>query len=465
MSRLDSAKMTESINLQLGWPSPSLFPSAQLLDGATSVLESQAKTAASLIYGPDAGYEPLRRSIAAWLTSIYGCGSELSFDRVCVTNGASGNLDNVLARFTEPGYTQSIWMVEPCYFLACPIFMDNGFQGMMKGVPEDDEGLDVEFLRQGLVDADRSTPPLPSMRKTGERYKKLYRHIIYCVPTFSNPSAKTMSLRRRQQLIRLAREFDALVITDDVYDILRWPADKEGSYQDLGDVPPRLVDVDRILEGGPKDEWGNAMSNGSFSKIIAPGVRVGWAEATPAFTLALSQVGATRSGGCPAHMAASFVHEMLESGLLRKHLETKVLPTFRSRYYAMLEAIEMFLVPLGINISTGEPYNETSEQVNGAEDGRKKYTAQAGGYFIWLLLPEGLAGKGADLAAQGLEKYDLKFAYGDMMQVQGDPTSAIRAANGYGNGIRLSWAWHTEVEILEGIKRLSALIKEASKED
>ncbi|KAI4628333.1 hypothetical protein J4E80_002471 [Alternaria sp. BMP 0032] len=454
--------MTESINLQLGWPSPSLFPSAQLLDGATSVLNSQAKTAASLIYGPDAGYEPLRRSIAAWLTSTYGRGSDLSFDRICVTNGASGNLDNVLARFTEPGYTRNIWMVEPCYFLACPIFMDNGFQGMMKGVPEDDEGLDVEFLRRSLKEADQSTTRDVAIRKTGERYKKLYRHIIYCVPTFSNPSAKTMSLRRRQQLIRLAREFDALVVTDDVYDILRWPADKDGSYESLGDVPPRIVDIDRTLEGGPKDEWGNAMSNGSFSKIIAPGVRVGWAEATPAFTLALSQVGATRSGGCPAHMAASFVHEVLESGLLRKHLETKVLPTFRARYHAMLEGIETFLVPLGVTISTGKPYNEVSEQVNGTGTGIEESSAQAGGYFIWLLLPEDLAGKGADLAARGLEQYNVKFAYGDMMQVQGDPTSAVRAAKGYGNGIRLSWAWHTEVEILDGIKRLSALIKEGS---
>ena len=78
-------------------------------------------------------------------------------------------------------------------------------------------------------------------------------------------------------------------------------------------------------------------------------------------------------------------------------------------------------------------------------------------------MPDSLAGKGADLAAKGLEKYNVKFAYGDMMQVQGDPTSAVRAAKGYGNGIRLSWAWHTEVEILEGIKRLSALMKEGSK--
>jgi DNA-binding transcriptional MocR family regulator len=272
-----------------------------------------------------------------------------------------------------------------------------------------------------------------------------------------------MSLRRRQELIRLARDFDALIVTDDVYDVLRWPAEKNGSFEQLGDVPPRLVDIDRTLDGGPKDEWGNAMSNGSFSKIIAPGVRVGWAEATPAFTLALSQVGATRSGGCPAHVTASFVHEILESGSLEKHLKTTVIPTFRARYHAMLQAIDDYLVPQGVKISTGKPYSQSTGQANGTQNGYKEAAAQAGGYFIWLLLPADLAGQGATLAAKGLEKYELKFAYGDMMQVQGEPASAERAAKGYGNGVRLSWAWHTEEEIVEGVKRLAVLIEEARK--
>jgi DNA-binding transcriptional MocR family regulator len=456
--------MTENINLQLGWPSLSLFPAAQLLESASEVLVSEKKTASSLIYGPDAGYEPLRQSIAQWLSGIYGRGSRLSSDRVCITNGASGNLDNVLARFTEPGYTRTIWMVEPSYFLACPIFMDNGFDGMMKGVPEDDEGLDIDFLRNGLEQADKDANLDEPTRKSGQRYPKLYRHIIYCVPTFSNPSAKTMSLRRRQELIRLAREFDALVVTDDVYDVLRWPANPSETFQQLGDIPPRIVDIDRTLDGGPTGEWGNSMSNGSFSKIVAPGVRVGWAEATPSFTLALSQVGATRSGGCPAHMTASFVHELLESGSLEQHLQTRVIPTFRDRYYALLSAIDTYLVPLGMQISTGKPYDEATVQTNGDSDSHRVHCTQAGGYFMWLLLPTELAGRGAELAAIGLEKHNLKFAFGDMMQVQGDTASIERATKSYGNGIRLSWAWHTKEEIVEGIKRLATLVQDVKNE-
>lgn len=355
-------------------------------------------------------------------------------------------------------------MIEPSYFLACPIFMDAGFSGLMKGVPEDEEGLDIEFLRHGLEQSEKNASHQEPKLKTGERYKKLYKHIIYCVPTFSNPSGKTMSLRRREELIRLAREFDALVITDDVYDVLRWPGEEGADAKQLGDVPPRIVDVDKMLDGGPKDEWGNAMSNGSFSKIIAPGVRVGWAESTPAFSLALSQVGATRSGGCPTQMSASFVHEMLDSGALEEYLRNSVIPTFRKRYYGMMRAITKKLLPLGFEISVGKPYEastQANEYTNGHTNGHSKTVVEAGGYFTYLTLPSDVSARTTELAATGLEKYDLKFAYGDMFQVQGDAGSAERAADGYGKGIRLSWAWHSEEEIVEGIERLASLIEES----
>lgn len=303
--------MSKHINLQLGWPSPSLFPSTQLLAGASSILTSPKKTVASLIYGPDAGYLPLRGSVARWLEQVYKPNGAITFDRICITNGALCNLGHVLAKFAEPGYTR-IRMVEPSYFLACSIFSDAGYGSAMRGIHEDEEGLDIEFLRSSLARANEDAPDRVPKLKIGVRYKKLYKHLIYFVPTFSNPSAKTMSLRRRQQLVRLAREFDALVVTDDVYDALRWPASQNESFSDLGPVPPRIVDIDRDLDDGPISEFGNAMSNGSFSKLIAPGCRVGWAEATPAFALSLSQLGSTRSGGCPSHATASFVHEMLE---------------------------------------------------------------------------------------------------------------------------------------------------------
>lgn len=97
-----------------------------------------------------------------------------------------------------------------------------------------------------------------------------------------------MSLARRESLVRLARNYDALVLTDDVYDFLQWPSVLESPPPEHACLP-RLVDIDRYLDGGPVDEWGHTMSNGSFSKIIGPGVRTGWAEASDKVAYGLSQ--------------------------------------------------------------------------------------------------------------------------------------------------------------------------------
>lgn len=111
-----------------------------------------------------------------------------------------------------------------------------------------------------------------------------------------------MSLSNRQRLVQIARKYDALIITDDVYDFLQFPTSSAISASSLNKaLLPRLVDVDRTMDPvPPADSFGNAMSNGSFSKIAGPGVRTGWAEATPKFTYGLSQCGSSRSGGAPS---------------------------------------------------------------------------------------------------------------------------------------------------------------------
>ena len=104
-----------------------------------------------------------------------------------------------------------------------------------------------------------------------------------------------MSLLRRQELVRVAREYDALIITDDVYDQLQWPSSPAVRTTSLEEaVLPRIVDIDRFLGDGAErlgsDGFGNAVSNGSFSKIAGPGCRTGWAEGTENFVYGLSQV-------------------------------------------------------------------------------------------------------------------------------------------------------------------------------
>ena len=135
----------------------------------------------------------------------------------------------------------------------------------------------------------------PQVIKSPRDRGKIYKHIIYAVPTFANPSAKIMSLARREALVRTAREFDALVITDDVYDFLQWPAALESQSMNLETATqPRIVDVDRTLDGGTSragaDGFGNSFSNGSFSKLVGPGVRCGWVEGTEQLAFALSQM-------------------------------------------------------------------------------------------------------------------------------------------------------------------------------
>jgi len=96
-----------------------------------------------------------------------------------------------------------------------------------------------------------------------------------------------MTHARREELVRVARRFDALVVADDVYDFLSWGT--AHSSDSISRPPTRLVDIDRVLDGGPQDLFGNVVSNGSFSKLIGPGCRVGWAEGTDSFIHGLSQ--------------------------------------------------------------------------------------------------------------------------------------------------------------------------------
>lgn len=182
-------------------------------------------------------------------------------------------------------------MVAPTYYLACRIMDDSGFAGRLRGIPEDEGGIDLALLKRELEVAEVTAAAEGNYRpmyKPPRPWRKIYKHVIYAVPTFSNPSTKIMSLDHREALVRLAREYDALVVTDDVYDFLQWPSTPDGLPGPAARLP-RLVDVDRFLDGGPKDEWGNVVSNGSFSKLVGPGVRTGWAEGTKKFAYGLSQ--------------------------------------------------------------------------------------------------------------------------------------------------------------------------------
>ncbi|KZL80077.1 aminotransferase [Colletotrichum incanum] len=446
------SKQLSPINLQLGWPSPRLFAASGLLDGATQVLTSESETTSALIYGPHVGHPPFRRSVAEWLSSVYS--TEIDQERISINNGASGNLANILLKFTDPLYTRKVFMVEPTYFLACPIFEDNGFQGKLRGIPEDNvEGIDMGFLRRELAKAeveaietfrkaDRADKPT---MKVGKTYPKIYKYVIYLVPTFSNPSGKTLSIQMRKDLVALAREYDALIVSDDVYDFLSWRDDSSIQDSTVAAVPPRLVDVDRNMPG--YSTWGNTLSNGSFSKVIGPGVRVGWADSAPAFAKELAEVGSSSSGGAPSHLTSTFVDKMLRSGNLQTHIKDILIPTYQERYYALMSSINDTLVPLGV--------------INESIGPKDVIEATVGGFFTYLRLPNDLP-SARTVATIALEEKQLRIAFGHMFVVTGDEGSVLRAEskNGFAQCIRLCWAWHEVADLQEGIIRLSDTIKD-----
>jgi DNA-binding transcriptional MocR family regulator len=153
------------IDLLTGWPNPTLLPAHPLQTSATEVLTNPSITNPALLYGPDEGYEPLRTHIAAWLTAFYQSPSPILTPRICITGGASQNLACVLQVFTDPIYTRNVWMVTPTYHLAARILEDAGFATRLRGIPEDEEGIDLVSLENGLraaeADAERAGNTTP----------------------------------------------------------------------------------------------------------------------------------------------------------------------------------------------------------------------------------------------------------------------------------------------------------------
>lgn len=429
----------QKVDLFSGWPNPSLLPPLQLDNAAHIVLNDRRIATESLKYAPDEGYLPLREEIAKSLTKFYAPQDPVTFERICISGGASQNLACVLQVFTDPVYTRNIWMVAPTYFLACRIFDDSGFSGRMRGVPEDESGIDIEYLKKHIELSEKAAieqgNDMPRL-KTRYPWRRTYKHIIYAVPTFANPSGRLMTQQRREQLVRVARQYDALIVTDDVYDLLQWPADPSRT-ETLAEKAalPRIVDVDRYLDGGPTSEWGNALSSGSFSKVVAPGCRTGWAEGTPKMAWALSQTGSSRSGGAPSALVASMLHQMMAAGKFEQHLQDVLRPAYQKRYDELVRAINDELVPLGVTMP--QPNKDV-----------------AGGYFVWLQLPATLDGNA--IAKQALEQENLEIIPGSKFRVAGDEDKEEMQFN---HNIRLCFSFEEFDKLREGVERLARVIK------
>jgi DNA-binding transcriptional MocR family regulator len=198
---------------------------------------------------------------------------------------------------------------------------------------------------------------------------------------------------------------------------------------------PRLFDIDNATRD-PQDHFGHTLSNGSFSKVLAPGLRTGWVEATPALVDQLSQAGATVSGGAPSQFCAALISNLFASRDFDQHLHTRVRPSLAARHSLLQTSIDQHLLHLGVKC------------VRSSQAEKNIF----GGYFAWIELPSGIsASQVAELCAH---KMNLSVLPGHLCEVAGDEDSAR-----YGHFIRLCFAWESKSNLSEGVRRLASVIR------
>jgi 2-aminoadipate transaminase len=353
----------ETISFARGVPAPELLPIEELADCAKTAIERGG--AAALLYGHTLGYQPLRE----WIGERH----DVDPARVVVTNGSLQAFHFVLSAFARTG---RVIVERPTYDRPRKILA--GFEE----VALDDDGLDVDELERVL---DHGSPTA----------------FLYTIPTFQNPAGVTLSAERRRRLAELASARSLRILEDDPYGLVRFE----------GEPLPTLFE----LEGGR-----NVMYSSSFSKTIAPGLRVGYVILPEEIAAGLEDIVAS-TYITPALVTQATVLEFLRRGLLEPNLE-RVRGLLRARRDAMLEALERELA------------------------GRARWSRPEGGYFLWLDLPGGtdtneLLG---EATAAG-----VTFVPGS--DFGGEPGSA-----------RLAFSFASPAEIGEGVSRLAALVPAAA---
>jgi DNA-binding transcriptional MocR family regulator len=303
---------------------------------------------------------------------------------VLVSGGNSQALGQVLTDLTRPG--DVVFVEDPTYNLALGIIADHPVE--VAGVPLDAEGLDIAALAEAVAHA---------------RASDLRPRLLYTIPTFHNPAGVSLSTPRRRRLLELACRENLILVEDDVY--------RELAFD--GAAPPAL----RAL-----DPEAPVVRLGSFAKSLAPGLRLGWIDAPPRLREQLAADGVLESGGCVSQFPAAVVAALLEAGAYGAHVAA-LRTGYASRRDALAGALRDHL-PAGCG-----------------------FTLPAGGFFLWVTLPEGLT---ATALLPVAERHGIGFAPGVRFSVGGDDGS-----------VRLAFSLYDEESLAEGGRRLAAAIDEA----
>ena len=362
------------IDLGVGQPNNAILPRDYMRRAAELQFSDSSEF---LQYGAEWGDGYHRLALAEFLSEAYG--TPVDPEQLFSTNGNSQALEMLCTMLTAPG--DVVIVEEPTYFLAFQMFRDHGLE--IRGVPLDDEGLVVD----ALIDA------VAAVRAEGKRVA-----FAYTIPAFQNPTGITMSSQRRLDLVAASAEHDVLIVADEVYHLLRFAP---------GPMP---LPMSAYVDSGP------ILSLGTFSKILAPGLRLGWIHGATERLAALADSGLILSGGGLNPVTSSLATAMMRMGWQQEYLEW-LRATFARRAAVMVAALREHM-PQWV-----------------------KYDVPTGGYFVWLRLPPGTDGKALRAVAkrQGVDvRHGAQFS----------PTGAL------GNHLRLSYAFYDDDDIAEGVARL-----------
>ncbi|XP_021938949.1 uncharacterized protein LOC110839244 isoform X2 [Zootermopsis nevadensis] len=291
-------------------------------------------------YGITSGLWEFREELAKFLSARYG--EKVHRQNLILTCGATHGLQMILTTILHP--SGIIFIEEATYMIALDMFKQ--FSGMkIVTVPTDSEGVDVAAMEK-IVRKEKSRGSWTMTEG------KPFWAMFYTIPIFHNPTGVILPKKRCEALVRAARSLEFLVVCDDVYTLLY--------YGDTPHPPKRLFAFDATLEGYT---GGNVISNCSFSKIMAPGVRVGWLEAPARLANIFRASGYLRSGGGVNQYMAGLITSLLELGLEGEMLNFLV-KTFKERMAALCSTLDKFL-PRSCS-----------------------YIRPEGGYFVWVSLPE-----------------------------------------------------------------------------
>jgi 2-aminoadipate transaminase len=380
------AMRPEVISFAGGLPAPEAFPLEAIRDATRRVLDEHGPMA--LQYSATEGYEPLREQIARHAFR-YGIAARPS--NVLITCGSQQALDLIGKLFLEPGDT--VLVEDPTYLGAVQAFRAYGVEFLT--VPLDHDGVRIDRLEQVL----RQEKP----------------KLLYLLPNFQNPSGVTMSELRRQEVVQLAARHGLPIVEDDPYGQLRY----EGDH-----LTPLFVldsELEREPQSGDPVRGAHVVYTSTFSKLLAPGLRIGWILAPEEVIAQLTLV----KQGTDLHTSTftqMVAYETCRGGFLDRHIRV-IRKLYSERRAAMLAALERHM------------------------PAQVQWTRPAGGLFLWVTLP-------FDVDSRGVLEVALRKGVAFV------PGGAFHASGGGSYTMRLNFSYCTPERIDEGIERLAEAVRE-----